>query len=133
MPGEIADESFILTGADEPDELTQFRLRHRLGRHVAGLSEHLEEARRLTMLGLGICFLPQEFAAPDVVEGRLHPLLPPFEDCTNQIYVITNPGTPGVPCQGPVSERTARGLNPAARPLSEPGSHKSITTINALH
>ena len=98
-PDELADESFILTGADEPDELTQFRLRHRLGRHVAGLSEHLEEARRLTMLGMGICFLPQEFAAPDVVEGRLHPLLPAFEDCTNQIYVITNPNTPAFPAR----------------------------------
>ena len=98
-PGELADEAFSLPGADEPDELTQFRLRHRLGRYVAGLSEHLEEARRLTMLGLGVCFLPQEFAAPDVVDGRLHPLLPAFEECTNQIYAITNPDAPAFPAR----------------------------------
>ena len=108
-PGELADESFVLTGADEPDELTRFRLRHRLGRHVAGLSEHLEEARRLTMLGLGICFLPQEFAAPEVEDGRLHPLLPPFEDCTNQIYVITSPDAPAFPARDRLLEELLGG------------------------
>ena len=63
-PAELASEGFILTGADEPDELTQFRTRHGLGRHIAGLSEHLEEARRLAVLGVGICYLPEAFAAP---------------------------------------------------------------------
>ena len=31
-------ESFVLTGADEPDSLTAYRTRHGLGVHVAGLS-----------------------------------------------------------------------------------------------
>ena len=91
VPADLAGEGFILTGADEPDELTQFRTRHGLGRHIAGLSEHLEEARRLAVLGVGICYLPEAFAAPDVARKRLHPLLPPSDEPANQIYVITNP------------------------------------------
>ena len=58
---------------DEPDSLTAYRTRHGLGVHVAGLSEHLDEAKRLT-LGIGICFLPEAFAAPDVAR-TLWPLL----------------------------------------------------------
>ena len=33
------------------------------------------------------------------VEGRLHPLLPAFEECTNQIYAITNPDAPAFPAR----------------------------------
>src|SRR4029079_7189659 len=65
-PSELAAQAFVLTGADEPDVLTAYRTRHGLGLEVAGLSEHLDEAKRLTILGIGICFLPQNFAAPDV-------------------------------------------------------------------
>ena len=73
-PATLADEAFILTGADEPDLLTAFRMRHGLGRLVAGFSEHLDEAKRLTILGVGICFLPVGFAEPDVKDGRLWPI-----------------------------------------------------------
>ncbi len=93
-PKELANQEFVLTGADEPDELTQFRMRYGLGQRVAGMSEHLEEARRLAVLGVGICFLPEEFADREVERGRLHPLLPATEECTNAIYVITNPAAP---------------------------------------
>lgn len=86
-PAELADEAFILTGADEPDDLTSYRLRYGLGSHRAGLSEHLEEARRLTVLGAGICFLPEGFAAGDVSEGRLWPLLPPTDEPSMDIFV----------------------------------------------
>jgi len=40
-PRSLANEAFVLTGADEPDELTQFRNRYGLGGIVAGMSEHL--------------------------------------------------------------------------------------------
>lgn len=68
-PAALGAEAFVLTGADEPDILTAYRERHCLGLNVAGLSEHLDEARRLIMLGIGICFLPEAFAAPDLKRG----------------------------------------------------------------
>jgi DNA-binding transcriptional LysR family regulator len=90
-PSALAGEAFVLTGADEPDILTAYRKRHRLGLNVAGLSEHLDEARRLTVLGVGICFLPEPFAAPDVEAGRLWPLLGRAEQPSMPVFVITNP------------------------------------------
>jgi DNA-binding transcriptional LysR family regulator len=93
-PTALASEAFILTGADEPDLLTAFRTRHGLGKLVAGLSEHLDEAKRLTMLGVGICFLPQGFADPDVIAGRLWPLIHQGEQPTLPVFIITNPRAP---------------------------------------
>lgn len=93
-PSALAGEAFVLTGADEPDILTAYRRRHGLGVHVAGLSEHLDEAKRLTSLGIGICFLPEAFAAPDVAAGRLWPLLAALEQPSMPVFVITNPRAP---------------------------------------
>jgi DNA-binding transcriptional LysR family regulator len=74
--------------------LTAFRARHGLGRFVAGLSEHLDEAKRLATLGVGICFLPEGFAEPDVSTGRLWPLIADGEHPTMPVFVITNPRAP---------------------------------------
>jgi DNA-binding transcriptional LysR family regulator len=93
-PAALAGETFILTGADEPDLLTAFRTRHGLGKLVAGLSEHLDEARRLTLLGVGICFLPEGFADPDVKAGRLWPLVQEGEYPAVPVFIITNPLAP---------------------------------------
>jgi DNA-binding transcriptional LysR family regulator len=93
-PADLATYPFVLTGADEPDPQTKFRLRYGLGRHVAGLSEHLEEARRLTVLGLGLCFLPEAFASRDTASGQLHPVLGSGEDPSSEILVISNPQAP---------------------------------------
>lgn len=90
-PRELCSEGFILTGADEPDELTDFRVQHGLGTRVAGMTEHLEEARRLTMLGVGLCFLPEGYAAPDVEAGRLWPLLPLQGAPRMDVFIIENP------------------------------------------
>lgn len=93
-PSSLSNDAFVLTGADEPDLLTAFRTRHGLGLKVAGLSEHLDEAKRLTLLGIGICFLPEAFAAPDVAAGRLWSLLKKTEQPSMPIFVITNPRAP---------------------------------------
>ena len=93
-PGQLKGEAFVLTGADEPDLLTAFRMRHELGRRVAGLSEHLDEAKRLAILGVGICFLPDGFADPHVKAGRLWPLIEQGELPSMPVYVITNPRAP---------------------------------------
>ncbi|WAX96925.1 LysR family transcriptional regulator [Aminobacter sp. NyZ550] len=90
----LADEKFILTGADEPVELTDFRLRYGLGRLSAGMSEHLEEAKRMTVLGVGLCFLPDGFARPDVEAGRLWPLLSQGDVPQMDIFVMTNAVAP---------------------------------------
>lgn len=93
-PASLKGEAFVLTGADEPDLLTAYRTRHGLGQSVAGLSEHLDEAKRLTVLGVGICFLPENFAEPDVRSGRLWPLIAQAEQPSLPVYVITNPRAP---------------------------------------
>jgi DNA-binding transcriptional LysR family regulator len=93
-PADLAGYSFILTGADEPEPQTRFRQRYDLGIHVAGLSEHLEEARRLTVLGVGVCFLPVSFVARDVADGKLLPVLKTGNDPNSDIFVISNPKAP---------------------------------------
>ena len=99
-PAALAGYGFVLTGDDEPDDLTKFRLRHGLGRRLAGVSEHLEEAKRLALAGVGICFLPEEFARPEVRAGRLWPLGEGRQGPTMTLYVITNPGAPShLACQ----------------------------------
>ena len=90
-PESLSDERFILTGADEGDELTEYRLQHGLGLNVAGMSEHLEEAKRLAIGGVGLCFLPERFAQPDVDAGRLWPLLTGDDVPRNDIFLITGP------------------------------------------
>lgn len=93
-PSALAGEAFVLTGADEPDALTAYRISHGLGSNVAGFSEHLDEAKRLAALGIGICFLPTAFAAPDVAGGRLWSLLEDAERPSMSVFVITNPRAP---------------------------------------
>lgn len=93
-PASLSTQAFVLTGADEPDILTAYRTRHGLGVKVAGLSEHLDEAKRLAMLGVGICFLPEGFAAAEIAAGRLWPLLRKADLPAVPIYVITNPYVP---------------------------------------
>lgn len=93
-PGLLTDERFILTGADEPDELTDFRLRHGLGRTSAGMSEHLEEAKRLAILGVGLCFLPEALAQPYVEAKRLWPVLTGADVPKMDVFVMTNAVAP---------------------------------------
>ncbi len=88
-PGELAGASFVLTESDEPEELRDFRRAHGLGTRVAGRSERLEEAKRLTKLGIGVCFLPDGFAAAERAHGSLWPLLPDMHEPAIPIYAIT--------------------------------------------
>ncbi|RUU56709.1 hypothetical protein EOD04_30710, partial [Mesorhizobium sp. M2C.T.Ca.TU.009.01.2.1] len=80
--------------ADEGDELTQFRLEHGFGRNIAGMSDHLEEAKRLAILGVGLCFLPEGYAQTDVEAGRLWPLIAGGEVPRNDIFIVTDPQSP---------------------------------------
>lgn len=86
----LADETFILTGSDEPDSLTRFRLRHRLGQKVTARTPNLGEARRLTVAAVGICLLPEQLVASDVASGLLWPLMECSEEMSCDIYIITN-------------------------------------------
>ncbi len=94
-PADLAAELFVLTGADEGDELTQFRLEHGLGRNIAGISDHLEEAKRLAILGVGLCFLPEGYAQPDAEAGKLWPLLSGNNVPRTNMFVVTDPQSPG--------------------------------------
>lgn len=91
---DCAEEPFLLGGVDEPDALKQYRSRTGIGRRVAGRSDNIAELRRLAILGLGICFLPDRCAEPDVRLGRLWPLTPDCRDWGIDIHLITNPGAP---------------------------------------
>ena len=93
-PSDLASEAFVLTGADEGDELTRFRLEHGLGRNIAGMSAHLEEAKRLAILGVGLCFLPEGYAKPDVDGGRLWPLIQGSNVPRTEMFVVTDPQSP---------------------------------------
>jgi DNA-binding transcriptional LysR family regulator len=99
VPSELSGEPFVLTGADEGDELTRFRLEHGLGRNVAGISAHLEEAKRLAILGVGLCFLPEGYAQPDVDGGRLWPLISNAEVPRTDMFVVTDPQGPAHPAR----------------------------------
>jgi DNA-binding transcriptional LysR family regulator len=92
--GELAQEPLVLTGADEPDSLTYYRLRHGLGKRVAATTPNLEEAKRLAILGLGICLLPDRMAAADVKKGLLWPLTSKALGSGCDVYAITNRHTP---------------------------------------
>jgi DNA-binding transcriptional LysR family regulator len=93
-PPRLQDERFILTGSDEPDELRAFRLQYGLGHKVSAVTEHLEEAKRFAILGTGLCFLPENYAASDEAAGRLWPLLPREITPSISVYVIDNPSFP---------------------------------------
>ena len=95
-PTELAGHGFILTGADEPLELTQFRKKWGID-HISGLSAHLEEARRMAELGVGICFLPTAFAEQAVCDGLLHDLADYSDGPRSSIFLITNPTAPSYP------------------------------------
>lgn len=86
----LADEAFVLTGSDEPDSLTSFRLRHRLGQKVTARTPSLEEARRLTVAGVGLCLLPEQFVAADVANGVLWPVRARSEEMSCDVYIITS-------------------------------------------
>ena len=89
-PSAFADEHFILTGRDEPEELTFYRRRFGMGVRVSGATETVNEARRLIELGIGIGFLPTA-----VAEGSpgppLWPLLPVSDLPSYTVYVISRP------------------------------------------
>lgn len=93
--GELANQKFILTGSDEPDQLTKLRLKYGLGHHIAGVSSHLEEAKRLTTIGSGLCFLPDCYAEKDVDKGELWPVTNVTDELALEIYVISFPQTQG--------------------------------------
>lgn len=72
---ELKDEGFVLTGDDEIETVTHLRRRYRLGTHISGLAEDINEARRLIVQGVGIGFLPILAVEQEVVKGRLWPML----------------------------------------------------------
>lgn len=93
-PRQLQGERFVLTGSDEPDELRAFRLQHGLGDKVSAVTEHLEEAKRFAVLGIGLCFLPESYASTDEADERLWPLLPREFAPSIGVYVIDNPSFP---------------------------------------
>lgn len=94
LPHELADQVFIDTGDDEPAELSDFRRRHRLGTHVGGHAQDLNEVRWLIGLGIGIGFLPTVVAARGPEAEALWPLLPEDLLPSYHVHVITRVAHP---------------------------------------
>lgn len=88
-PESVADETFVLTGEDEPAELAAFRQRHRLGERSGGSAETLHEVKRLIQIGIGVGFLPTVVAAEAVEAGELWPMLHPDVLPTYPVYLVT--------------------------------------------
>lgn len=88
MIGELREEGFVLTGADEVETITRLRQRHRLGTIVTGLADDIHEAMRLITLGVGIGFLPTMAAGEAVKRGELWPLLPDETAPSYEMYLL---------------------------------------------
>ena len=91
---DLANEKFILTGSDEPEQLTKFRQRHGIESNIVGQSSQLEEAKRLAITGVGLCFLPEGFTEDEVQKGTLWPVTRIIDDLALDIYVISHPQVP---------------------------------------
>jgi LysR family transcriptional regulator, transcriptional activator for bauABCD operon len=98
-PEAAADEIFVLTGEDEPAELTSFRQRYGLGERAGGSAESLHEVKRLIQIGIGIGFLPTVVAADAVETGELWPMLAPDILPTYEVFLITRYGNLSAPAR----------------------------------
>jgi DNA-binding transcriptional LysR family regulator len=88
-PADLVNEQFVLTGEDEPAELSGFRRRYALGHRIGGFAETLHEVQWLIELGVGVGFLPTVIAEPAVRAGKLWPLLTQDLLPSYHVYVIT--------------------------------------------
>jgi len=78
---------------DALQDVTLLRARAALAPQVTGVSENLEEVRRMIMSGLGIGPLPKHVVARDLRDGLLWQV-PPFEDLPEvDVYLVWNPAT----------------------------------------
>jgi DNA-binding transcriptional LysR family regulator len=84
-PADLAQEGFILTAGDEPEDLERFRKRYNLGSNSICSVEDLHEVSRLIQLGIGIGFLPTIVASSS---KKLWPLLAPAILPSYFIYLV---------------------------------------------
>jgi DNA-binding transcriptional LysR family regulator len=89
-PALLAEEWFVLTEMDEPEDLRKFRLRYGLGGNVAGYADDLQELHRLIRLGIGVGFMPTVVAEQPRMRG-LWPLLAPALLPSYAIYLVAVP------------------------------------------
>jgi len=78
----------------DPEQLTKFRQRHDINSNFVGQSSHLEEAKRLAITGVGLCFLPEGFTEDEVQKGTLWPVTKTIDDLALDIYVISHSQVP---------------------------------------
>ncbi len=98
-PASLAEQAFVLTREDEPEDLTRFRHRFGLGAHAVGRAEDLHEVARLVQLGIGVGFIPT-VVAEQVAKGRLWPLLGIKLLPSYLVYLVTHtPARMATPAQ----------------------------------
>jgi DNA-binding transcriptional LysR family regulator len=125
-PSALAETSFVTLGADEPEPVVKYRLRHGIGRQSSAVCQDLDEAKRLVMLGVGVCFLPEALAEREIADGGLWPILAADEPAID-IFVITNPKAAPNPARQRFLEELRRRLPTAAEPPRTAGRHAAPT------
>lgn len=130
-PELAADEIFVLTGKDEPAELTNFRQRYELGERAGGSAETLYEVKRLIQIGIGIGFLPTAVAAEAVAAGELWPMLDPAILPTYYVYLITRDAKLSAPARA-LLEMTDPNSKPGDDGI-QPGERRAIDFIYGSH
>ena len=80
----------------------------------------LEEVRRMALLGLGIAFLPERLAAPEVGAGRLWLLGGDHPGWGVDIFVITDPKAPRQLIRRLFIEEIRRQQEAGASPADKP-------------
>jgi DNA-binding transcriptional LysR family regulator len=120
QPAMLAESPFILPVSDEPEPIVKFRLRHGIGRQTAALCDSLEEARRLAILGVGLCFLPEGLVERDVADGRLWPVLLPAEEPAIDMFIISSPKAAANPARQRFLEEVRKRLPAVPEPVRAP-------------
>jgi len=90
-PELLANEAFIVTGLDEPEDVRNVRMRYRLALKPVGEAENIEEAKRMIGAGVGIGFLPTEFVENSTNKDAFWPILPSGLLPNYLLYLITKP------------------------------------------
>jgi DNA-binding transcriptional LysR family regulator len=93
LAGERAVSFKAFIQSDVMQSIYDMHRRLNLALPFAGLTDHLEELRRMIVAGVGIGALPLHIARRDVEDRVLWPLLPDKDAAPIDVYLVTNPKT----------------------------------------
>jgi DNA-binding transcriptional LysR family regulator len=117
LRGEAAITYRSDTDSDTLHSITEMRRAIGFAEPIKGLSNNLEEVRRMILAGVGIGAIPVQVAARDVRDGLLW-RLPPYEDVMPiDVYLIINSSVRTSRAEGVFIETLTEAI--ASKPLEE--------------